>query len=253
MRTKSSGAAIVASVALLMATAIYQIASAQTSSRLSWSENPGAFEQHLQRRYRNPLFPPIRRIVTQADINKAGLRDYQDYEALNARMIRLAQNILQLPDHVSSSQVNALRERMDELIQNAMGVGSPGYEIALRVKELRQTSIQSWRAAAAGNAEALRALDEAEQFWHANAPVFHTPFIAQMTRRDGPIPAEEVLPALLSEQPETIATVMNWIEDPQKKAIIQAEAASILKSAMNSGATIDRLDEKVQALGLGRK
>lgn len=253
MRTKNSSVAIVASVALLMAAAIYQIASAQTSSQLSWSENPGAFEQHLQRRYRNPLFPPIRRIVTQADINKARLRDYQDYEALNARMILLAQDILQFPDHVSSSQVNALRERMDELIQDAMGAGGLAYEITLEVKKIRQTLIQSWRGVVAGNAETLRALDEAEQFWHANAPLFHVAFIAEMLRKDGPIPAEDVVPALLSEQPETIATVMSWFEDPRKKAIVQTDAASILKSVMNSGTTIDRLDEKVQALDLGRK
>jgi hypothetical protein len=236
-----------------MAAAIYQIASAQTSSPLSWNENPGAFERHLQRRHKNVLFPPNRRTVTQGDINTARLRDHQDYEELKARAIRFTEDILKLPDHIASSQVNALRERMDELIRDAMGVGGRAYEIALEVKKIRQTLIQSWRGAVAGNAEALRALDEADQFWHANAPLFHIPFIREMLRKDGPIPAEDVVPALLSEQPETIATVMSWFKDPRKKAIVQAEAASILKSVMNSGATIDRLDEKVQALGLGRK
>jgi hypothetical protein len=198
------------------------------------------------------LFPPDRQIVSQADINTARLRDYQDYEGVKARMIRLAEDLVRLPDHGSSSQVNTLRERMDELIQEAVGVGGRAQELALRVRELRQTLMRSWRAAVTGDADALRALDQAQQFWRANGPVFETPLIAQMIRENGPTPASDVIPALLSEQPETIATFMNWIKDPQKKAI-QAQAASILKSATNSGATINRLDEKVRALGLGAK
>jgi hypothetical protein len=251
MRTNNT--ATVAAAALFTTAFMYQISPAQTPSQLSWSENPGAFEQHLQRRYRNPLFPPNRRIVTQADINSARLRDHEDYAKVNAQMNRLTDDLLKLPDDVSSSQIDAFRERMDDLIQAALGVGGPAYEIASRVKRLRQTAMQSWRVALAGNEEALRALDQAEQFWHANSPTFEIPFIAQMLRKSGSIPANDILPALLSEQPEIIASFMNSIKDPQKKAIIQSESVSILKSAVASGVTIKELDLKMQALGLTAK
>lgn len=226
---------------------------AQATSPLRWSHYPGAFEQHLQRRHRNPLFPANRRVVSQPDIDAAKARDWQDYEALKARMTRLADDISNLPSEISSSQVNALRERMDVLMQGAVGVGGPADQIASRLKEVRQTLIRSWRAAAAGNPEVLGRLDEAEQFWQANVARFTLPFVAQLLRTGGPIPPEEVLPALLSEEPATIAAIMHWINDPQERGRIQAEAAAILKSALAAGAAIDQFDEKVRALGLPTK
>jgi hypothetical protein len=36
-----------------------------------WSEYPGCFERHLQRRYKNVLFPPERRCISKKDIEDA--------------------------------------------------------------------------------------------------------------------------------------------------------------------------------------
>ncbi len=237
----------------ILSALIPQTAFAEPPVSLSWSDNPGAFEQHLQRRNNNPLFPPNRRIVKQADIGAATARDQRDYQALIARRVRLLEDTLRLPDIVSPSQINELRERVEELIRDAVGVGGPAFQLAERMKEHRQRLIESWREALSGNAEALRRLDEADEHWHTGAAIFDSPFIAQMTRKDGPIPSGDAIPALLSEKPQTIATAMSLFKDPQKKAIIQAEAASILSTALKSGATIDRLEEKLQALGISVK
>jgi len=234
---------------------IPQTAFAQPPVSLSWNDNLGAFEQHLQRRNNNPLFPPNRRVVTQADIDDARAHDQREYKELEARWVRFLEDIPRLPDIVSPSQINEFRERMEELIGDAVGVGGPAFQLAARMKEHRQGLIESWREAISGNAEALRRLDKADEHWHTGTAIFHSPFIAQMTRKDGPIPSGDAIPALLSEKPETIATVMSMsgFKDPQKKAIIQAEAASILSTALKSGATIDRLEEKLQALGIAVK
>lgn len=218
-------------------------------SVLVWSNNPGAFEQHLLRRYKNPLFPKDRRQVTQSEIDLARERDLIDYKELDDRLIRLSEDISALPDHIDSTTINKIRELIDDLIQDAMEVGGKAYDIATKTKELRQTLISSWRKGTSRNAEAQRALVTAELFYQQNAPKFEVPFIAQMGRKDGPIPSNEVIPALLMEKPDTIAMVVSWIE-PSKRPAVQQIALQVLKAGLEEGAQIGNLEEILKALGI---
>ena len=77
---------------------------------------------------------------------------------------------------------------------------------------IRQTLIKAWREAAAGNEEAIRAMDEAERFWHDNSFILHRPIFLQIQRESGPIPSEDSLPAILSEEPATISLFMSFAD-----------------------------------------
>jgi hypothetical protein len=235
-------------IAALIATDISQ-AQAIAGPNLVWSDNPGAYEQHLMRRYENLLFPKYRRHITQSEIDSARARDLKDYAELNKRLIKLAEDISVLPDHVDSATINRIREIIDDVIQDAMGVGGRAYDIAFKTKELRQTLISSWSKAVPGNSEAQRALVLAELYYQENAPKFEVPFIAQMVREDGPIPSNEVVPALLMEKPNIIAMVLGWVE-PSKRPAAQKGALQVLKASIEEGAQIDNLEEILEALGV---
>jgi len=208
-----------------------------------------AYEQHLMRRYNNLLFPKDRRQVSQADIKLARKRDLNDYRKLNDRLINLVNRISALPSNVDSETINSVRESIDDLIQDTMGVGGKAYAITTKMKELRVTLISSWSKGASGNMELQQALLTAENYYHQFAAQFEIPFIAQMGRKDSPIPTDEVVPALFMEKPDTIAMVMSWVE-PSERLETQRGALQVLNAALDEGAQIDNVQEIRKALGV---
>jgi len=238
---------IIASLAMIVGPDL----SVATTS-LVWSANPGAVEQHLMRRHNNLLFRKDRRQITQSEINVARERDLRDFEKLNNRLILLLEDISVLPDHVDSSTIKKIRERIDDLIQDAMGVGGKAYDIATETKRLRKVLISTWAEGISNNSEAQRALLAAEIYYQENAPKFEIPFVAQMVRENRSIPSEEVIPALLMEQPNTIALTISWLK-PDKRSAFQKAALQVLKSALEEGAQISNLEQILGALGVETK
>ena len=235
-------------ITLLVALNIAHIP-ANAESRLLWSDNPGAYEQHLIRRHDNPLFPKNRRVINQSEIDVARKRDIDDYKILEHRFLKLLEEIVEQPSLVDVNTIDNFRKVVDKLIPDAMGVGGKANDIAMKTRELRQSLIASWSRGVSVTAEAKQALEEAELYYHENAPNFEIPFIAQMGRDNSPIPNYEVVPALLMEEPDTIAMVISWLE-PNKLAAVQQAALQVLKSALDEGAQIQNLDLILEALGI---
>jgi hypothetical protein len=58
-----------------------------------WSQTMGAHERHLQRRFRNPLFPRARRLVTVSDVYSARILDAKDYEEASQALQSIGQEL----------------------------------------------------------------------------------------------------------------------------------------------------------------
>ena len=210
--------------------------------RLTWSDNPGAYEQHLIRRYNNPLFSKDRRVISQSMIDLARKRDINDYKNIENRLLKLSEEIAELPGHVNSKIIKKIRETIDNLIGDAMGVGGKANSIAKKTKKLRKALIKSWSKALSDHDDAKQLLVEAELYYQENVTKFNISFVAQLTRKDRPIPNNEVVPALLMEKPDTIAMIMESI-GPNNRPAIQQGALSVLKTALDEGEAILNLDD----------
>lgn len=221
----------------------------QSIENLNWSSQPGAFEQQLKRQYNNPLFPKELRIVTSDDLAKAKKRDMSDYEKAKFKVNSIMERILKLPDEMTSSEINKIREEIDNLIEECIGISGEANFLVDQLTKLRHQTISTWRKALKSYPEALEILNKAEKINPVNRPEFSTPFVLQMMREDGPISSAEVLPSLLSEDPETIRLVMGLM-DSEKLTTIQSTALSIIQSAIKEGAKIENLEEKLKALGI---
>jgi hypothetical protein len=91
---------------------------------------------------------------------------------------------------------------------------------------------------------------KAEKYQQSGASLFNNVFVAQMGREDTPIIPEDIIPALLSESPDTIRTVIKILgDDDRVRKVILPGCVEILSKAKTEGISIPQLDEKLDALG----
>jgi hypothetical protein len=219
---------------------------------LIWSPTPACHERHLQRRCDNALFPSARRVVIQEDIDAARLRDSEEAAEFRAEINALAHRVAQLPDPVSLHQALEIRSQIADLIDRAAELGGD-----LRVEEATLAGIYtglmtSVKMAVSEHPELVQALGEAETVREKRLKAFHYAFGSQLNRQDSPIQPTEVVPALLSEAPETIALFITNIshKDQALAERLRAEALRLITQAEAAGATVERTDEKLHALGI---
>ena len=216
-------------------------------SSLEWSSDPGAHEAHLMRRKDNPYFPQSRRDISQQELIAAKTLDEEDYVSCQQHFEELGKEIEALSSTVTSGDLLKLRERIDELIFLSMGVGGPAKEIASMADGLREAVISDLRAAFADDKETLSKIEEADTYHKDNTRRFSVPVMAQMLRANSPIPKDETIPTILSEDPSTIAIFINSLPD-DTKPFIQAEALRLMQQVLRDGYADPNCEEKILAL-----
>lgn len=221
-----------------------------TNGDISWSDNPGCFERHLQRKCGNPLFPPDKRNVTQREVDLARQKDEQDAAVLQEELREHMTSMISLPDEIDSPGCNKVRRSIDRLLCRAAEIGgAAGHEISNTLLEARKCLIQSWREGLTNREDAQKVLQKAEDAFNTfGMRLLENTFVAQMSREDTPITREDIIPALLSESPDTIRTAMKLINDNVKHEIRQG-CIQLLHDAKAGGTSIPQLDEKLNALG----
>ncbi|MBT3306857.1 MAG: hypothetical protein HN377_10295 [Alphaproteobacteria bacterium] len=93
------------------------------------------------------------------------------------------------------------------------------------------------------NDEALEAIDKADAYHQKRVKTISTTFTEQLLR----INEEDLIPALLSESPETIRKTMSMIGE-DKKPFIVIEACDLLRTALAEDADIVLVAEKFKAI-----
>ena len=161
-----------------------------------WSDSPGCFERHLQRRDGSLLFTPERRIVTHQEIEEAREKDRTEQEQFTAKFKAFATTIASAIEmSVPLDKDTSVLLEVQQLLEEAAAIGG---EIAQPLQVLENTEqalVDSMRQASPDGADLLRSM----------SVVKRSPYFAQFTRKDSPILREEEIPALLSEDLDTIS------------------------------------------------
>lgn len=159
-----------------------------------WSEVPGCFERHLQRRDGNVLFSSERRTVSRGEIAEAQRRDKIDQDKFVETVKKLG---AALDNSENTNPLSTLRDssslqRIQALLEEAASIGG-NIQNAIRLLENTEESItQSLNELTPEGKELL----EKSKSYSITARI---PFIAQLKRKDTPILKSEVVPTLLSE------------------------------------------------------
>jgi hypothetical protein len=220
-----------------------------------WSDAPGAAERHLQRRYRNPLFSLHRQMVTGKDVYDARVADN-----LALSDIRKDLNALTLEFYSTSqlplnwqSFLEGLRDRLDELEDRRVIVGGRHAGLGQAIAELRNNILDSWRGAIQKNRQSLADLQKVEATQaRRRAALYASDWTAQLLSQASVMPAEEVVPSLLSESADALERAVTSLQaDPrlhESLAHYRVAARRLVQEVRTAGHLVPELDEKLRIL-----
>ncbi|MDI6741958.1 MAG: hypothetical protein QMD11_04375 [Smithella sp.] len=172
----------------------------ENGEMIIWNEYPGCFERHLQRRYKNVLFPPERRHISKKDIEEARGKDKIDEDIFIKAVKNLGAEGELSEEKIPLSTVKdstALQKVQAMLVQGASIGGN--IQDAILVLENLEKKLIEYMSKLAPDAKEL--LEQATSL----SIVERNQYMAQSKRKDTPILKEEEVPTLLSEDLATIA------------------------------------------------
>jgi hypothetical protein len=217
---------------------------------LWWSERPGCFERHLQRKQRNRLFGAAAGTVSQADIGAARARDAMEREDLHAAVVGLVERLGGLHSPLLLREAGMLREEIDTLLERAAELGSSALDDDARLTQLQDAVLRTIRTVGTQAPELKPIFAEAEHFYRANVMGSRNSFLAQCRRKDSPIRPEEFLPSLLSEDIQTIhATAAIFAHDEALLGTLRDQARALAAEVEAAREAVPGLNDKLRALG----
>ena len=219
-------------------------------SEWAWRDKPGAHERHLQRRYKNLLFPTARRVVTTAEVLAARRNDAAEYKELVDKVRAIA-----MPEELPSNwneYLNNIREQIDELKDRARQIGGDTSRVMDALNSTRADFGNVWRECMKHNPEALRLYEVAEAAARERDEAFKGDFGNQLLRDDPCFPSGEVVPSLLCEDPKTVAAVWGMLPEPNR-ASMDRGIADCIHNAIAEGFEIGAVREQLLAIGWPRQ
>ena len=184
-----------------------------------FSAQPGAHERQLQRRAGNPLFPPARRNVTAADVKHARLQDLEVARAVEKEFRDILDAAAGLDRRADMEVLFRLKLRIDLCYAGCSGVPGGAPEMKAALSRLVEAVDRVQRRAAGNDPLALAELDEEARAREEHFRLQDVPLVADLTREDPVVEADELVATLLTEPPEAAAAAFALFDDAQRRQV----------------------------------
>jgi hypothetical protein len=210
-------------------------------STIRWSDTPGCFERHLQRKDGNVLFPESERKPTDAAIREARSKDNLDLAAVEKDVtstLKTTQRFLGQETVTGEVLLNFLKKELDPTMRRVNEIGAPARRFFKVLEELRNSVFQD-----------LEGKLELEPI-RKGLPGQFNMFLAQVWRIDTPIAGEEIIPTLLCESTDTVAAVGEFFQrdNPELIQSLHDGSVTFLKDATGEGFELPGAKEKLAVL-----
>lgn len=181
------------------------------NTNLSWSILPGCYEYHLRCRYQNPLFPSARREVSQVELEEAQQKDTKERAQFKEQVNALLPEMqVALSKKQTVSDLLKFHRQIYDLIEQSGEIGGNLTEERKILTRLFVALDEDAKNSVAHDKEATESLKKLREHLYGGAELQVNNFLAQMTRKDSPITAEDVVPRFLSEDMETIERALPY-------------------------------------------
>ncbi len=207
-----------------------------------WSSVPGCFEQHLQRREGNLLFPIERRKVSRAEIIKAQKKDRGEQDRFIAAVKNLGTDLKNSENDMPGSTVcdSTFLQKVQHLLEVAAAMGG-NIQNAVQMLESTETDmIQHLNQSIPAGTDLLEKANSL-------STTARIPFLAQSTRKDSPILQEEKIATLLSEDLEAISLIGILSRSFPNFKPCEADIKAHLNSSVKKGFDCERATELIAA------
>jgi len=172
-----------------------------------WSQHPGCFERHLQRREGNPIFAEEFQNPCDAEIRAARQKDEADVKIAMDAVHEWTAVVRSWGDKatVTLGEMAPLHKSSADVMSACARAGGEAEALRDQVKSLDETlAAQIINAMEKVSPEHAAALRKAHSDWLSLRALQTHTFFAQCGRKDGPIGSDEIAPALLCESTQTV-------------------------------------------------
>ena len=190
---------------------------------IKFSAEPGAYERHIQRKYKNPLFHTADRHLLDEEVKQAREKDQQDLRVFLESFQETVQEAAALSGSVDSDVMLDLKERLDRLYVTSTSLAGDLSQHQQALTKLIDICMASIRRGAEGDPTAIKKLDEETQARSVYFKLLETALVADLMRGDEIVSADDLIPTLLSQSD---ADLVNSLElfDPEHLEIIREQA-----------------------------
>ncbi len=214
---------------------------------LNWSNNPGCFERHLQRKYLFPyLFSTDSNIISNDELENAKHRDMEDVSKLNNDVTEF---LHYLGHNFTVDEVKGLLDRFEKLEERAASIGGNATSLGKALREGRKEMLTEFRKTLSD--KKIDIDDEFYRTFFTLGNITVHPFFAQCNRNDTPIKSNEQVLSLLTESSETVAEVIEIFKSINEEWVgnYKKEVTRIVKLFRKELKTIPGLNKKLKAFG----
>ena len=211
-----------------------------------FTEKPGCQERHLKRRYLNPLFDESRQQVSDQDLQLARQQDQQELQQFSQDLQQLLTEMSQFVGHEDTEKVLAVKETLDRLYQQCMGLAGDHVVEKQGLLKLNEVIMKAIRAAAGQDPVALQELEKEGQARELHLALLEYPLITDLLLDSSPIEDDELVTSILSEDKDTIQMAMSLF-DEQQREVLTEQALSIKNNLQTLGLLTPEWQQKFAA------
>jgi len=194
----------------------------------AFPEHTGIREQHLLRKKDNPLFDASERDVSNEVLARARMEDGVEMDAFMSDFQVLVERSVALEPNTPSETILEIKEQLDRSYQQCCALPGDQSAIKTAIRKLIETIMRAVEAGIGNDAYARQQLEDEVMAREMHFRLQELPLVAALTAADSPVAENELIPSLLSEPIETLASTLQLFDETQLAAIFN-EASAFLE------------------------
>jgi len=207
------------------------------------SENPGAFERHLIRRYNNPLFEDRQTEISSDTLMVAQKKDHDILQQFMVDFKETMTKAVTFKPNEDSEIILEVKDKLDKLYATSASVADDQTRVKESIKKLLTVIMQSVRQGAGKDTHALQELDQEEGARAANFEFLESKLVADILDPDSPIDNDDLVPTLLSVKDKDELALVTQLFDLEQITFLLGGGEALLNKLDAAGKDVKEAAE----------